>query len=85
MLSIATADVFVVHRAGRPPPVPRTTMQPQYSQTVGDLMSAMENSTLTMQQIAEAFAALTDEELEQLGHLLRARHGEPFLPGKSSD
>ena len=61
-----------------------TTKYQQYSQSVRDLMSGMENGALTMQEVAEAFATLDDEELEQLGRLLRARHGEPMVPRQPS-
>jgi predicted HAD superfamily Cof-like phosphohydrolase len=52
----------------------------EYSPAARDLMAAMERGTLTMQEIAEAFAALSDDELEDLGQLLRKRHGAPLVP-----
>jgi hypothetical protein len=59
----------------------RTREQP-YCKSARDLMAAMENGSLTMQQIAEAFAAMDDDELEQLGNLLRDRHGRPMVPNR---
>jgi hypothetical protein len=56
--------------------------QQHYSESVRELMAAMENGLMTMQQIAEAFAAMNDDELEQLGKLLRERHGQPMIPGR---
>jgi hypothetical protein len=53
-----------------------------YCQSVRDLMAAMENGSLTMQQIAEAFAAMDDDELDQIGKLLRERHGKPMVPNR---
>jgi hypothetical protein len=38
-----------------------------YSKSVGDLVNAIENGSLTVQQIAEAFAIMDDDELEQPG------------------
>jgi hypothetical protein len=52
----------------------------EYSPAAVDLMSAIERGTLTMQEIAEAFAALSDDELEDLEQLLRKRHGAPMMP-----
>jgi hypothetical protein len=52
----------------------------EYSQAARDLMAAMERGTLTMQEIAEAFAVLSDDELEDLRQLLRKRHGAPMVP-----
>jgi hypothetical protein len=55
-------------------------MDDQYSKSARDLMDAMENGAFSMQQIAEAFAAMDDDALEELGKLLRERHREPMVP-----
>jgi hypothetical protein len=63
--------------------VPTGHRSDEYARPARDLMEAMERGALTMQEIAEAFARMTDDELEDLGELLRDRHGKPMIPAPS--
>jgi hypothetical protein len=40
----------------------------------------METRVCMMQELAEAFAAMDDDSLEELARLLRERYGEPMVP-----
>jgi hypothetical protein len=47
-------------------------------------MEAMEQGALTMQEMAEALARMTDDELEDLGRIWRERHRERMVPRNGS-
>ena len=55
----------------------------QYSERVRSLLTAMESGAMTMQDLAEAFTALNDEQIEGLVRLLRERHGPRLIPRKT--
>jgi hypothetical protein len=55
----------------------------QDSKSARELMEAMETGAFTLQEIAEAFSAMDDDALEELGRLLRERHGKPMVPRAS--